>query len=338
MLHAFERNAHGATVATVLDRFDAIDRAHAEECAQRTPMEGRPETQLEVERVGCPVRWRGGSPGRAQLARFQTIALLEECVETPHAAEAARERNIGDRQRSVREKPLREQQPLCLCELHRRNPELGAERAAQVPVGNAQTHGKLVESLLLERAVFHHARGSLCETRRRVDARVAGRELGSAAQARPVAVGFRGGCARKESAVLALRRPDGAHRPAIDARRRNGHEKPAVESRITRSERSVTRAGVECHARIIDAATLPVWPFSDMAAHARGGTRRRDRALPPHGTQRQVRPRRAVSLRGRPEKSDAMRAATSSDQSALMLAALMTALQRWISSSTSFAA
>src|SRR5262249_41281777 len=105
-----------------------------------------------------------------------------------------------------------------------------------------------VESLVLERPVFHQRRGSLRETRRRVDARVARRELGPAAQARSVAARFRGRGARKEAAILALRRLDGADRAAINARRRDRDEEAAVEARVARTERAVADAGVESHA------------------------------------------------------------------------------------------
>jgi len=161
---------------------------------------------------------------------------------------------------------LREQQLLRLREFHRRYAELGAESAAQVPVGDAQARGDSVQSLLVQRPVFHHARGGLGEARGRIHARVAGRELGPAAQARPVAAGLRGGRARKEAAVLALGRLDGAHRAAINARRRDRDEKAAVEPRIARLERPVTDVGVKRHARIMGAAAGLVWPFSDIAA------------------------------------------------------------------------
>src|SRR5712671_194785 len=133
MLLAVDRDAHRAAVAAALRRFDAGDRAHAEECAHRRPIERRPETQLELEHVGCGGSGNAIPPLNAQLTGLEAVALLEERVETPHATETARERHLGDRQRSVGEETLREQQLLRLREFHRRYSELGAECAAQVP-------------------------------------------------------------------------------------------------------------------------------------------------------------------------------------------------------------
>src|SRR5439155_24249826 len=109
--------------------------------AHRRPIERRPETQLELEHVGCGGQWRAATQRAAELTGHEAVALLEECVETPHADETARERDLGDWQRRVGEETLREQQLLRLREFHRRNAELGAESAAQVPVGDAQARG-----------------------------------------------------------------------------------------------------------------------------------------------------------------------------------------------------
>src|SRR6266849_10997137 len=266
MLLAVDRDAHRAAIAAVFHRFDAGDRTYAEECAHRRPIERWPETQLELEHVGDSGCRRSTPLLAAQLPGFQSVALPEERVETSHAAETARERDLGDRQRRVGEEALREQQLLRLREFHRRYAELGAESAAQVPVGDAQARGDSVQSLLVQRPVFHHARGGLGEARGRIHARVAGCELRPATQARPVAARFRGRRAGKEAAVLALGRLDGADRAAINARRRDRYEEAAVEPGVTRFERPVTDAGVKNHERIMGAAAGLVWPFSDIAA------------------------------------------------------------------------
>src|SRR5258707_9094827 len=269
MLLAVDRDAQRAAIVTALHRFDAGDRTCAEECAHRRPVERWPETQLELEHVGNSGCRRATPLLAAQSPGSQSVALLEERVETPHAAETARERDLGDRQRRVGEETLREQQLLRLREFDRRYAELAAESAAQVPVGDAQARGDSVQSFLVQRPVFHHARGGLREARGRIHARVARCELGSAAQARPVAARLRGRRARKEAAVLALGRLDGADRAAINARRRDRYKKTAVEPGITRFERPVTDAGVENHERIMGAAAGLVWPFSDIAARRR---------------------------------------------------------------------
>src|SRR2546427_6035237 len=230
MLLAIDRDAHRAAIAAALHRFDAGDRTYAEECAYRRPIERRPETQLELEHVGDSGFRRSAPVLAAQLPGSQSVALLEERVETPHAAETARERDLGDRQRRVGEEALREQQLLRLREFHRRYAELGAESAAQVPVSDSQARGDSVQSFLVQRPVFHHARGGLGEARGRIHARVAGRELGPAAQARPVTASLRGRRARKEAAVLALGRLDRADRAATNSRRRDREQKAAVKS------------------------------------------------------------------------------------------------------------
>src|SRR6266853_5967021 len=101
MLLAVDRNAHRAAIAAAVHRFDAGDRTYAEECAHRRPIERRPETQLELEHIGCGGYWRTASERAAQLPGFEAVALLEERVEAPNAAETARECHLGDRQRSV---------------------------------------------------------------------------------------------------------------------------------------------------------------------------------------------------------------------------------------------
>src|SRR5258706_2475976 len=100
MLLAIDRDTHRAAIAAALHRFDAGDSAHAEECAYRRPIERRPETQLELEYVGDGRYRCSASQRAAQLTGSEPVALLEERVEAPHAAETARERHLGDRQRS----------------------------------------------------------------------------------------------------------------------------------------------------------------------------------------------------------------------------------------------
>ena len=101
MLLAFGQDAHRAAIAVVLHRFDAVDRAHTEEYAHRRPIEGRPETQFEFQHVHCGGCRRTAPPRVAQLTGDHAVALLEQCVETPHAAKTARERHLGDRQRGI---------------------------------------------------------------------------------------------------------------------------------------------------------------------------------------------------------------------------------------------
>src|SRR5712691_9716114 len=101
MLLTIDQDARRAAIAAVLYRFDAGDRAHAEKCAHRRPIERRPETQLELEHVGCGGGGNAIPPLNAQLTGLEAVALLEKRVEAPNAAEAARERDLSHRQHGI---------------------------------------------------------------------------------------------------------------------------------------------------------------------------------------------------------------------------------------------
>jgi hypothetical protein len=133
-----------------------------------------------------------------------------------------------------REQPLGEQEPLRLRVFDRRDAELRVEDPPQVAARHAHARRQMLDAALVEHAVLDQVDGALREPRDRVDARIAGRELRPAAQARPIAFDFGSGGAREEVAILAARQAHRAHRPAIDARRRHADEESAVEARIVR--------------------------------------------------------------------------------------------------------
>ena len=107
----------------------------------------------------------------------------------------------------------------------------------------------------VEHAVLDQVHGALREAGDRIDARVARRELGTAAQARPVALDLGGRGAREEAAVLAARQPHVADRPAVDPRRRHADEEPAVETGVVRRQRAVAGVGIERHGADYASAT-----------------------------------------------------------------------------------
>src|SRR5258706_8442156 len=110
MLLAVDRDAHRAAIAAALHRFDAGDRTYAEECTHCRPIERWPETQLELEHVGCGGFLRPPPQRGAPLTGAEPGTLLEERGEAPHAAATAREPHLRDPQRRVRGGALPEQQ------------------------------------------------------------------------------------------------------------------------------------------------------------------------------------------------------------------------------------
>src|SRR5690606_29174361 len=117
--------------------------------------------------------------------------------------------------------------------------ELREEDAPQVPAGDPEARGERIDPRPVHAAVLDQTRRGAREARRRVDRRIAGCELRAAAQARSEAGRFRGGRAREEAAVLALRHPDGADRTAVDARRGHRDEEAAVEARVAGAQGAV---------------------------------------------------------------------------------------------------
>jgi hypothetical protein len=71
-------------------------------------------------------RKRGRRGVVAQPRRRQPVARAKQRVEAPQAPEAARERNVEQRQRRVGQQPLGEQQPLRLRVFDRRYAELSS--------------------------------------------------------------------------------------------------------------------------------------------------------------------------------------------------------------------
>src|SRR5262245_40677502 len=112
---------------------------------------------------------------------------------------------------------------------------------------DADARGQVLDAARVEHTVLDQVDGTLREARDRIDARVAGRELRTAAQAGPVALDFGGSRACEEMTMLAARHAHGANRSTIDARRRHADEDSAVEARVVRSKRTVAGIGIESH-------------------------------------------------------------------------------------------
>ncbi len=180
---------------------------------------------------------------------MEPIALLKQRIEPAHAAEAAREGDLSDRQARVGQQPFGEEQTLRLRKRHGRYAELALEDASQMPVGDTKARRDCIGARIVDRAVLDQPRGGVREAPYRIDAGVARRQFRAAAQARPVAGCFGRGGAREVTAVFALGRAHGADGPAIDARRGNRHEEPAVEASVAGAQRAITGGGIEQHGR-----------------------------------------------------------------------------------------
>src|SRR3954453_22368355 len=88
------------------------------------------------------------------------------------------------------------------------------------------------EAALLQRAVFDQSDRGVCETLRAVDGGIAGRQLGTTAEAGTEAFMLCRRGAREKPAMLRARRAHRAHRTTINAGGRDAHVKPTVETTI----------------------------------------------------------------------------------------------------------
>ena len=196
----------------------------------------------------------GGAASRRRRDGRHPIARLEQRVEAPQALEAARQRDVGDRQRGVGQQALGEQQPLRLRVLDRRDAELGEEDAPQMTARDADARGEMLRCPpSSQRAVLDQVDRACASRAPASTLALPGRELGTAAQARPIAVDLGRRRAGKEAAVLALRRAHRAHRAAVDARRAKRRRKS-----VRRSAGRAWRArGNSCRDRVHGADYAP---------------------------------------------------------------------------------
>ena len=225
-----------ADTRVAVDRLDAGDGARAR--GSRASRRSRTAAGTRARSASPPAQ-RAGGRAPAQARRRHAVARLPQRVEAAHAAKSARERDLRHRQRRVGEQALREQQPLRLRVLDRRDAERAIEDAAQCRLVTPSRCRQRFEAAVVEHAAVDQLDGRLREALGRVDARIAGRQLRPAAQARPVPCDLRRGRAREVAAVSRARRAHAADRPAVDARRRHADEEASVEARVVRRQRAV---------------------------------------------------------------------------------------------------
>ena len=203
---------HGPRVRAVRDVFDAGERARARNA--RIPVQsygGRYEScRVDVSLLGD----RRGAIDRlpAQARRRHPVAAEERVVEPPQAREAAGERDLGHRQRRLRQQLLGQQQPARQQQLDRRHAELLPDDAANLPRAELELVGDGLESrLLVELPLLEALHDQLRNALRVVDRRVPGRQLRAAPQARAEA-GLLGLLRRVEEAAIGrLWRLDAGH-------------------------------------------------------------------------------------------------------------------------------
>jgi hypothetical protein len=99
---------------------------------------------------------RGGPP---QGARAHPVALAEGDVEAAQAFEAAREGDVGHRERGLGEEALGEQQAVGLRELDGRDAKLAPQRPPEVPLAHAQVRGQVRHAPAVQRARGDPLRG-----------------------------------------------------------------------------------------------------------------------------------------------------------------------------------
>ena len=121
----------------------------------------------------------------AQPRRRHAVAAAEGVVEAAQAREAARERHLGHGQRRLGEQLLREQQPARQHELDRRDAQLLVDDAAELARAQLEALGERFRGprVASSRPVVEVLDDRVRDALGVVDRRLAGRQLGPAAQA-----------------------------------------------------------------------------------------------------------------------------------------------------------
>ena len=233
--------ADRAPVRLALDLFDAGCGAQRQEVEQRAPVERRAERQ--PQRQGRLRRRRGAA--RAQRRRGGGEAGAHRVVELPHAREARREGDLGQRQVALVEQAARQvgaarprDRSGCHTEMSRKQPR-------QMARPDAEPRREGLEIVVVEGARRDQPQRARHQRRAARPGRRARGGLGSAAPACPEAGALRGRRAREESHVLAARSARRADRPAVDAGGHDAGEEAPVEAAVARQQRPVAAVGVE---------------------------------------------------------------------------------------------
>jgi hypothetical protein len=163
-----------------------------------------------------------------------------------------------------------EQQSLSLRKFDRRDSEFSFGDAAQMPIADSERCREICDPATRERMLFDSRYCRTDESRCRVDRRESRRTLGSATQARSIALPL-GACGTLEKAQIFT--PCGsrrANRPAIDAGCDDCGEKSSVEAPISGAQCAITNVRIKSHTERLANMRGKYSPFSDVYIGIRG--------------------------------------------------------------------
>jgi hypothetical protein len=235
--------SNGTAVSPPIDHLHSghrIPSEHAEESVpgkRLTIRERQPERRGRVVTARSPRRTNRILCARtaAQRARTHPISLTKDRVEPSETLKPARVCNARDRERGVGEQTFREQEPVCLRELDRRDARFALERTSQMPFADTQVASKLTDGAIVERAGGNAMRGNVREARDGIDDRASRRKLGTATETRPIPRALGRGGRVEEPTALGVRYARRTDRSAVHARRGDADEEESVEPCIPRA-------------------------------------------------------------------------------------------------------
>ncbi|MDB5333239.1 MAG: hypothetical protein JWP03_4390, partial [Phycisphaerales bacterium] len=185
-------------------------------------------------------RARRGDRSPPQFAWRSAVELLKGLVESPHAAEAAGERDFDHRQIRLVDQLLRQQHAASLRDAHGRCPNVPAKEPPKLALADFQPIGERRDIPIIKRPRLNHLQCPRHGRRGappRVEIRRAFRPT---PQTRPKPRRLRRRGSGQKRTVFQLGRTGRANGPAIDAGGLHASEKPPVVPGIPSQHRPVT--------------------------------------------------------------------------------------------------
>src|SRR5262245_25852140 len=121
---------NGAGIASLINSLHAGHGAEREKVVDILPVIGSTKSQLQHHFI-FRLRDRASATLAAQLTRSAPVSLQEGAVESPQAAKACSQRNLGDRKFGFVEQALGEMQTAGLRDRDRRSAHVLHEQAVQ---------------------------------------------------------------------------------------------------------------------------------------------------------------------------------------------------------------
>jgi len=159
-----------------------------------------------------------------------------------------------------------------LSDYGRRHAQVLNEKAAHVAFTHSQAIRKLANRMLVKESISNESKSVIDGGGCAVPGGGSGRCLRPAPLARPKSRLLRRGRTKKESDVLAFRRPGRTDGSAVGPRRRHGSEELAVKTGVSGLDDAVADVRVQLHDLYILIFPRCVWRFSDMATPAGSAT------------------------------------------------------------------